>query len=774
MSTSPHFHVAVCGGWILRVRWLACGLKLGVSLWAAAEPDPATLRMNVDASRLTAIFQPYRTEHAALSPDGRYLAYSLREGETLSVAVVEIDHPETMKTRVQVATDASSSPAMAVGSSERTPAEIRWMRWVTPTRLVVETNRNFPVQSGEQWSNRVGAIMAFDADGTNAKTLVTPEDVARVALDFAAFAKPDQPVFEAAKSVDQPTVEPVVGEVATLTSTATAAGTGSVRNVRSPRIHDFLAGEPECVLVRTEGDQHVGRYKLNVVTGVLTSLSDEVLDLSKTPLYDRQGLPRGATPANVRVAFPHVYAVETGRGLLRWKSLDEIAAIPTGSPGFHVAPENFFGERAVPVGFGENPDTLYYASNVGRDTYGIYSLNLKNGQRQGFSFENAHIDLVQPTPGGFVRGQPLVFDRFTRELAGVRFESWWRTARWLRPNLQAVQAKLEQTLPGRSVDILEWDRAEQRFLVLTRGPVDPGTFYIFDAAKPRLAEFVRRAPAEETDRPGQAAVLSFNDKGGRSLGALLTLPGEARPKPVALVVLAPSEPWGRVRTDHRAEVQALTEMGLAVLQINGRGAFGFGVKQREALKPGYEESQVEDMLSALDYLQKYLPMNFKRVIAMGADWGGFVALRAVQLHPERFRCAVTLNPTVDPGDWLANSDWTEGAPGPALTRAYYGDATRLKIAPLMRKPGAVKNPVLVLSYPGAAGTALTPKYLVAKRFAAAVRAAGGTTEFADLTDDFIRGYPQARAETYGRIQQFLNDALFTFDVKVGEAKVVSP
>jgi dipeptidyl aminopeptidase/acylaminoacyl peptidase len=151
--------------------------------------------------------------------------------------------------------------------------------------------------------------------------------------------------------------------------------------------------------------------------------------------------------------------------------------------------------------------------------------------------------------GGFVRGQPLVFDRFTRELVGVRFESWWRTARWLRPNLRAVQAKLEQTLPGRSVDILEWDRAEQRFLVLTRGPVDPGTFYIFDAAKPRLVEFVRRAPAEETDRLGQAAVLSFNDKAGRSLGALLTLPGEARPKPVALVVLTPSEPWGRVRTD---------------------------------------------------------------------------------------------------------------------------------------------------------------------------------------------------------------------------------
>ena len=221
-------------------------------------------------------------------------------------------------------------------------------------------------------------------------------------------------------------------------------------------------------------------------------------------------------------------------------------------------------------------------------------------------------------------------------------------------------------------------------------------------------------------------------------------------------------------------LQALSEMGLAVLQMTGRGAFGFGVKQREALKPGYEENQIEDMLSALNYLQKYLPLNFKRVIVMGSDWGGFVALRAVQLHPERFRCAVTLNPIVDPGEWLASSDWTGGSPGPALTRASYGDAARFKAALLLRRPEAVKNPVMVLSHPGLPGTPLTSKYLVAKRFASALRTNGVTAEFADLSDDFVHGYPRASGEVYARIQQFLNDALFTFEVKVGETKVVSP
>jgi len=74
-------------------------------------------------------------------------------------------------------------------------------------------------------------------------------------------------------------------------------------------------------------------------------------------------------------------------GLLRWKALDQIAGNRRRGPGFHVAPETFFAERAVPIGFDENPDLLYFAANIGRDTFGVYGLNLKNGQPTRFAFE---------------------------------------------------------------------------------------------------------------------------------------------------------------------------------------------------------------------------------------------------------------------------------------------------------------------------------------------------------------------------------------------------
>jgi len=89
-----------------------------------------------------------------------------------------------------------------------------------------------------------------------------------------------------------------------------------------------------------------------------------------------------------------------------------------------------------------------------------------------------------------------------------------------------------------------------------------------------------------------------------TLRALLHFPGRSSPKPTALAVLCPSEPWSRAHTDYQPEIQALTAMGLAVLQVDGRGAMGFGTKQREAIRSSYEESQIEDTLSALDVSAK--------------------------------------------------------------------------------------------------------------------------------------------------------------------------
>src|SRR4051794_19166634 len=140
---------------------------------AAQKKEPSAVSAE---SRFIDLFKPFQTDNAALSPDGKYLAFSLREGETLSIAVLEIDKPSSLTAKVTVASDKTATPFLS-NLKEKTPAVIRWMRWVSASRLVLETNQSFPNHAGEDWTTTTGAIMAFDFDGKNSRILATPEDV---------------------------------------------------------------------------------------------------------------------------------------------------------------------------------------------------------------------------------------------------------------------------------------------------------------------------------------------------------------------------------------------------------------------------------------------------------------------------------------------------------------------------------------------------------------------------------------------------------------------
>lgn len=721
------------------------------------------------SGRLEGLFRPFSTDIAALSPDGRHLAYSIRGGESLSIVVVEIDNPSVAKARVTVAQDSTSSPMLAANMREHVPARVRWMKWVTPTRIAVETNQNFAEAQGDSWVNRTGAVIAFDADGQNGRVLLTPSEVAEEGYDIEAFIAesstrtavwtPDQPV-PSASDATSPEDEQAF---------TTARPTTTKRMLRGLRVVDLIAGQPESLLIRATGGKRIGVFSLNALTGKLKLLSEEVVDDGRAPLFDRQSKPRIVVPNSTRSDFPYRFYYVPEKGLLRWKPLDQLAGF-NDDTGFSVSPDNFFGERSVPVGFDEKPEVLYFASNIGRDTFGIYALDMKTGTRRDFAIESPEYDLFEPNADGFASDNTLVFDRFTRQLAGVRLDRWLRSARWLRPEWQAVQHTVEKALPGHSVDLLEWDEGGTRFLILASGAGDPGAYYVFDRSTGRLSEFIRRAPWLNERDAHRTLVMSFKAPDGRPISGVLTLPRQPRMNPLPLMVVPEDEPWMRVRAGYRAEVQALAELGLVVWQPNSRGAWGFGIKHREAIKQGYEEAQVADILAAVDHLAAHLPINAKRISLLGEERGGFLALRSLQLHPERFRCAVAINPTIDLDAWLKENRWGDRVVGPELIRTYLGDEQRLKAAPLRRQPELIKKPVLVLSYPGPAGGPRTFGYLAARNFAAGVRKAGTTADFEELEEDYMRGLPKARSAVFLQIEKFVNAHLYNYNVDVGETE----
>lgn len=772
---------------------LACPLALlaqpaqpdpGASSPPPAQPPTEEVIGVPEPGRFKVLFQPFRTDNAALSPDGKYLAYSIREKNSVSVAVVEIDHPEKMSAYLKAVDDDAATPMLDMQQTEPTPGVIRWLGWVTPTRLVIETNQIFsrPNDKGD-WQGWRGAIFGINANGTDGKLLAKPDDLPEFVEDpVSPFAStrsrsltptPDQSPAEtaAANASGDAAVRDFFSEAAEEEPAPTTLG---ATQGRSLRIFDYDPTKPGAVRLTSSGGRKamgtrgIGFHSLDVQTGKLTDLTDELVAVNDSTLMDRQGRARLTVANTTLSSFPFRYEYYGPKGRNRAQPLDEAAGIT----GFTVSPENYFGERAIPLGFDENPDILYYASNVGRDTYGVYSVNLATKERSHVKIENPTYDLIGPPASGFPGRETLVFDRYTHQLAGVRYESVVRSTAWLRPELQELQTRFEKTFPGRCVTILDWDQRGNRYVVSTEGVADPGAYYVYDRTTDKLSEFVRRAPWVEEKHIHTTLSFGFSTADGARITGLITFPRQPRLRPVPMIVVCPDLPWLRVRSEFQSEVQALAGMGFAVVQLNGRGAWGLGLKQRQTLTSGYDLVQVADIATTVESLGQAFKVNLKRVALFGRGHGGFIALRALQEHPDMFRCAVAIESPVNLADWLEEQRWTTGEAQPQLTRAWLGDAARLQAAPLVRAPERLTKPILMLNYPGPKGGDRRTAFVKARGFASAVKSRGGDVTFDALDTDYLRGLPAARAAVFDQVEQFLNTHIYDFKVRVPDLQII--
>lgn len=723
---------------------LIAALLAGVVAHAAPLERPPPPRSAAESqTRFLNFFRPLLTMNAALSPDGKRLAYAGRSGNTTVVQILEIDHPERLTANCVLGTDEDSTPGMT-DDRERTPFRIRWMEWISPTRLVIDTNSVATVYQGT-WSNSSGAIVAVDADGKNPKVLMTGRD----ARDFSAEASEDATQRLSNNLLNEPRAD-------------------SPRFFRNPRIIDFDPSGPNRVLVRAGGNSRYMLYSLDAETGKQRDVYLEIGISGWSNLPDRSGRIGATIDLTTSASSPMRYLLEKRQGLLRWTALDDIGGKKNDPAIFSVSSDNFFGERAVPVGFDQRRTTVYFATNLGRDTYGLHAMNLQTGERKPVLSEDPNYDMVSPTIAGFPSLDNLVYDRYTRELAGIRYAAIRETTRWIRPEFAEVQATIEASLPGMSIEIQGWDQAENRFLATAQGPGDPGGIYVFDRSSAKLWEFARRSAELDATRAPQVIDFAFTRPDGLRLSGVGLIPRYARLRDVPVVFVCPSQPWDRGDLQFDPLMRVLTEMGFVAIQVNARGTSGFGRKLRESVRgQDWSQLQAEDLVATLDELARTFHIHTSRAAVIGRGLGGHLALRTAQLHPDRFRAAVALNPIVDIGNWLEEQRWTQKDATAQLLRGFFGDRDQLRLAPLMKDLASQKRPVFVLSFPGARGAPRTFTHLTAKAYASRLREQGGNVEFLELEPEFQRGLPEATAAVYRQIEDFLNTSVYDYGVQLG-------
>jgi dipeptidyl aminopeptidase/acylaminoacyl peptidase len=192
----------------------------------------------------------------------------------------------------------------------------------------------------------------------------------------------------------------------------------------------------------------------------------------------------------------------------------------------------------------------------------------------------------------------------------------------------------------------------------------------------------------------------------------------------AAVVFAHGGPDHQVQNSFNRRVQYLVNQGFFVIAPNYRGSSGYGKEFEDANRFDMGGGDLDDVVSAADWMAKTGYIDPKKIAVMGGSYGGYLALMAATKAPDRWAVAAPFIPFVN---WFTVLEHTE----PGIREhfiALMGDPMKDKDRLHDRSPiyfvDQIKAPVLLLA--GSNDPRCPPTE--AEQLAGAIKKRGGVVE----------------------------------------------
>jgi dipeptidyl aminopeptidase/acylaminoacyl peptidase len=132
-----------------------------------------------------------------------------------------------------------------------------------------------------------------------------------------------------------------------------------------------------------------------------------------------------------------------------------------------------------------------------------------------------------------------------------------------------------------------------------------------------------------------------------TIDGLLYVPASAAAdKHVPLVVDVHGGPAGRFEDSDYPLVRLLLEEGWAVLHVNPRGSFGYGIEFLASLQDDLGGADYRDIMMGVDTALAQAPLDHERLALIGFSYGGTIASFALG-RTDRFKALVAAAPVVN-------------------------------------------------------------------------------------------------------------------------------
>lgn len=365
-------------------------------------------------------------------------------------------------------------------------------------------------------------------------------------------------------------------------------------------------------------------------------------------------------------------------------------------------------------------------------------------------------------------GEPQIFDWFRLKVVGERRDGVHPATLWRDEDLGRVQRELAAKFPRRIVEILDWSDTHARVLFRVTGGNDPGRVFVFQRLEDLVLEILQRAPWLTAAKLNATRWFEFDAADGAHLSGYLTWPGKPRLNPPPLLVIFPSGFPGHAQPAFDPEAQVFADLGFAVARLNHRSAASVRAEDVPVLRVAVDRVSVDDARGAMEWLAAQnpeRPFDRKRVVTLGRGFGGYLAMRALQLQPSVFRCGIAIDAPLDLQSWL-RAQTAASRDIPAEMIAHEG--TDWKKLSVLDQAEALTNPLLLLVEPGRSPTidAATDD------LHARLHRLGRTVDRLGLEPGFSAARPESRATVYRRIEEFFNLQLAGYAVKIGPTREV--
>jgi dipeptidyl aminopeptidase/acylaminoacyl peptidase len=266
-----------------------------------------------------------------------------------------------------------------------------------------------------------------------------------------------------------------------------------------------------------------------------------------------------------------------------------------------------------------------------------------------------------------------------------------------------------------------------RLLYLHEGPNAPQDLWTFDFAAQKPLQITHSLVGGlRSEDMAEPFLVHYPSKDGKwQISAFVYVPYNAEKNGQnAAIVSIHGGPASQTLNSFNPGIQYLVNQGYFVIAPNYRGSTGYGKEFEDANRFDMGGGDLEDVISAAEWIKKTGFIDPKKVSVMGGSYGGYLAMMAVTKAPDMWAAGVPIVPFVNWFTEIENED--------PLLRQYdlatMGDPVKDKARLQERSPinfvDRIKAPLLIL----AGGNDPRCPHTEAEQVASAIKKRNGVVE----------------------------------------------